>query len=191
MSGKNGHVFVFAAPSGSGKTTIIKNILSCFPDIVFSISATTRKKRENEIHGKDYFFLTEEEFKSKIERNEFIEWERFYDYYYGTLKSFVDETLGSCKSVLLDLDVKGAVSIKKLYPDAALIFIAPPSTEILGSRLRSRGTESEDDLAKRIERAKFEMTFKDKFDYIIVNDDLEKAIEQAKMLINEIKTGDK
>ncbi|HEX2985088.1 MAG TPA: guanylate kinase [Ignavibacteriales bacterium] len=189
MSGKNGNVFVFAAPSGSGKTTIIKNILNSFPDIVFSISATTRKKRENEVHGKDYFFLTEEEFKSKIERNEFIEWERFYDYYYGTLKSFVDETLGCCKSVLLDLDVKGAVSIKKLYPEAALIFIAPPSMEILETRLRSRGTDSPEDLAKRIERAKFEMTFKDKFDYIIVNDDLQKAVKQAETIIKEIKTG--
>jgi guanylate kinase len=190
LSGKkNGKVFVFAAPSGSGKTTIIKNILNSFPDIVFSISATTRKKRENEVHGKDYFFLTEEEFKTKIERNEFIEWERFYDYYYGTLKSFVDETLGRCKSVLLDLDVKGAVSIKKLYPEAALIFIAPPSMEILETRLRSRGTDSAADLAKRIERAKFEMTFKDKFDYIIVNDDLQKAVEQAKTIIKEIKTG--
>lgn len=189
MSGKEGKFFVFAAPSGSGKTTIIKNILSSFPDIVFSISATTRKKRENEVHGKDYFFLTEEEFKSKIERNEFIEWERFYDYYYGTLKSFVDETLGCCKSVLLDLDVKGAVSIKKLYPEAALIFIAPPSMEILEARLRSRGTDTPEDLAKRIERAKFEMTFKDKFDYIIVNDDLQKAVEQAKTIIKEIKTG--
>ncbi len=187
MGCKKGKIFVFSAPSGSGKTTVLKGALKHFPDIIFSVSATTRKKRENEVHGRDYFFLSEDEFKSKIERNEFIEWERFYDYYYGTLKSFVDEALESGKSVLLELDVKGAVNIKSIYPEAVLVFVAPPSLEVLEQRLRDRKTDTEDDLAKRIERAKFEMTFKDKYDYIIINDDLNKAVEEAKIILEKSK----
>ncbi len=183
---KQGEIIVVAAPSGSGKTTIVKRILNEFPEIIFSISATTRKKRDNETDGIEYFFITEDEFKQKINNDEFAEWERFYDYYYGTLKSFVDENVLANKIVLLELDVNGALSIKKNYPDAHLIYIVPPSKEELIKRLTGRNTESEEDLKKRIERAKMELSLKDKFDYFIHNDDLEKAVQESKSLIKKI-----
>ena len=186
MKTEQGEIIVIAAPSGSGKTTIVKRILNEFPEIIFSISATTRKKRDNEINGVEYFFITEEEFKKKIENNEFAEWERFYDYYYGTPKSFVDENVRSQKPVLLELDVNGALSIKKNYPNAHLIYIVPPSKEELTKRLTARNTESQEDLKKRIERAKMELSLKDKFDYLIPNEDLEKAVQEAKSLIKKI-----
>lgn len=180
-------LFVFSAPSGSGKTTIVRKLLREFNDLVFSISATTRKRRGVEVNGKDYFFISEDEFKQKIENNEFIEWEKFYDYYYGTLKSFVEEHLHNNKSVLLEVDVKGAVRIKKKYKNAVLIFIAPPSKEILKERLINRKTESDEDLQKRIERAEMELEYKDKFDYVVINNKLESAIEEVKAIIkNEI-----
>jgi guanylate kinase len=181
---KRGKLFVFAAPSGSGKTTIVKSVLNKYPGFIFSISATTRKKRECEIDGKDYYFLTEEDFKDKIEKDEFVEWECFYDYYYGTLKSFIDKNLENGHSVLFDVDVKGAVSIKHKYPDAVLFFVLPPSFDELKKRLINRNTENNEDLKKRIERAEMEMDFasKKEFDYKVVNDDLEKA----KILIEEI-----
>ncbi len=125
MANKNkGELIVFSAPSGAGKTTIVKEILREFPQIIFSISATTRPKRETEIDGIEYFFLTESDFKKKIENDEFIEWEKFYDYYYGTLKSFITANIEAGKAVLLELDVKGALTIKRLYPYAHLIYIS-------------------------------------------------------------------
>ncbi len=183
---ENGKIIVVAAPSGTGKTTIVKKILKEYPEIIFSISATTRKKRNNETDGIEYFFISEDEFKSKIKNNEFAEWERFYDYYYGTLKSFIDINTNENKTVLLELDVNGALAIKKNYHDAHLIFIVPPSKEELIKRLTARNTESEDDLKKRIERAKMELSIKDKFDYFVHNNDLEEAVQQAKILINKI-----
>ncbi len=183
---EQGEIIVVAAPSGSGKTTIVKRILNKFPEIIFSISATTRKKRDNETNGVEYFFITEEEFKRKIENNEFAEWERFYDYYYGTLKSFIDENIRSQNPVLLELDVNGALSIKKNYHNAHLIYIVPPSKEELIKRLTARNTESEEDLKKRIERAKMELSLKDEFDYLIPNEDLEKAVHDVKSLIKKI-----
>ncbi len=183
---EQGEIIVVAAPSGSGKTTIVKRILNKFPEIIFSISATTRKKRDNETNGVEYFFITEEEFKRKIENNEFAEWERFYDYYYGTLKSFIDENIRSQNPVLLELDVNGALSIKKNYHNAHLIYIVPPSKEELIKRLTARNTESEEDLKKRIERAKMELSLKHEFDYLIPNEDLEKAVHDVKSLIKKI-----
>ncbi len=183
---KHGEIIVVAAPSGTGKTTIVKRILNKFPEINFSISATTRKKRENETNGVEYFFISEQEFKEKIKNNEFAEWERFYDYYYGTLKSFIDNYILANKPILLELDVNGALSIKKNYPKAHLIYIVPPSKEELIKRLTARNTESEEDLKKRIERAKMELSLKDKFDYFVHNDDLEKAVREAKNLIKNI-----
>jgi len=177
-------LYVFAAPSGTGKTTIMKSVLKKFPQMIFSISATTRKKRNSEVDGRDYFFITEKEFEEKIKNDEFVEWERFYDYYYGTLKSFVDGNLEKGISVLFEVDVKGAVSIKHKFPKAVLIFIAPPSFEVLKTRLINRNTESPEDLKKRIERAEMEMEYsnRNEFDYKIINDDLEKA----KIKIEEI-----
>ncbi len=181
---------VFSAPSGAGKTTIVKYLLNEFPELVFSVSATTRKPRANEVNGREYFFITEEEFKKKIEQNQFVEWEKFYDYYYGTLREFVDKNLEEGKFVVLELDVKGAESIKNQYPDAVLIFISPPSIDALKERLKRRNTETEEDFEKRIARAEMEMRYKEKFDYVIVNDDLEKAKQTAKELIKKIIKGD-
>lgn len=180
-----GKLFVFSAPSGSGKTTIVRKLLREFDDLVFSISATTRKRRGNEVEGKDYFFISEEEFKRKIENEEFIEWEKFYGYYYGTLKSFVDKQLEQNKSVLLEVDVKGAVRIKKKYSNSVLIFIAPPSKEVLKQRLINRKTETAEDLQKRIERAEMELEYRDKFDYVVINENLDKAIEEVKKIIKK------
>jgi guanylate kinase len=180
---QEGKIFVFSAPSGAGKTTILKQVIKDYPNIVFSVSATTRKKRIDEVNGREYFFLTEEEFKQRIEDDEFIEWEKFYDYYYGTLKSFVNENLKKGKYVLLEVDVKGALNIKKIYPKSILVFISPPSFEELISRLKNRKTETEEDLKKRIERAQMELSLKDKFDFFVVNNHLETAISEVKRII--------
>lgn len=183
---KQGKIIAISSPSGGGKTSIIKRILKDFPEIVFSVSATTRPKRANEIDGVDYFFITEKEFEKKISNSEFIEWERFYDYYYGTLKSVVVNNISAGKSVLFEIDVKGALSLKKIYPESILIFINPPSFVELVKRLKERQTENEADLQKRIDRAKMELSFKSSFDYIFTNDELEKVYKKVKSLIKEI-----
>jgi guanylate kinase len=175
-------LFVFSAPSGSGKTTIVRNILKQFPDFVFSVSATTRKRRNVEKDGIDYYFISEDQFVNKIENNEFAEWEKFYDYYYGTLKKLVDDNISKGLTTVFEVDVKGALSIKRVYPFATLIFIAPPGIEELKERLIKRNTESDEDLKKRIERAEMELGFKDQFDYVVTNINL----EQAKIEVKEI-----
>ena len=185
MAKHQAKLFVFAAPSGSGKTTILKEVLSSHPEFVFSISATTRKRRSSEKEGVDYYFITEEEFKKKIDAGEFIEWEKFYDYYYGTLKSQIERNLENGLSTVLEVDVKGAVNIKKVFANSVLIFIAPPSIEELKKRLIKRNTETDGDLKKRIERAEMELSFKEKFDYVVSNIDLEKAKQEVKEIINK------
>lgn len=187
----NSKIIVISSPSGGGKTSIVKNILKNFPEIIFSVSATTRPKRKNEIDGVDYFFISEKEFLDKIEKDEFIEWERFYDYYYGTPKELIKKTLESNKSILLELDVKGALNVKKLYPESITIFIDVPSFEELVKRLQSRKTESETDLKKRIERAKMELSHKDKFDYIFINKDLNEVTNEVKNLLKKILNKEK
>ncbi len=177
-------LFVFSAPSGTGKTTIVKFLLNKIPNVVFSVSATTRKARKNEIDGKDYFFISEEEFLKKIEENAFLEWEKFYDYYYGTLKSFIDENISKGFNVFLEVDVKGAIEIKKKCPNAVTIFFAPPSLKELEYRLKKRNTDSPEDLIKRIERASLEMSYQDKFDYCVINDNLQKAQDEAYQIVN-------
>jgi len=183
---KKGIIFVITAPSGTGKTTIIRAILKILQNVVYSISATTREKRPNEQDGVDYFFIDESTFLQKIEANQFVEWEKVYDYYYGTPKSFVEKILSEGKSILLEVEVKGALSIKKVYPEAIMIYLLPPSLEELGKRLRERKTESESDFQKRIERAKMELSLKDKFDYFIVNNNLNTAILEVKELIENL-----
>ena len=186
MGNIKGQLIAITAPSGAGKTTIVREILKLYPEIIFSVSATTRARREKETDGVDYFFITEKEFKQKIEKNEFVEWEEFYDYYYGTLRSFIDDNISSGKNVLLEIEVKGALSIKKIYPDSHIIYIKPPSYEELVNRLKNRKTETEEDFLKRIGRAKMELSLKDEFDYIVVNEKLENAIKESLELVNRI-----
>jgi guanylate kinase len=186
LESKKGSIITFSAPSGTGKTTIVKKILNEFPEIGYSVSATTRKRRENEVDGVDYFFISEEEFKEKIQNNEFVEWELFYDYYYGSFRKVIENCINNGKSVILEVDVHGAVEIKRIYPDAILIYIAPPSLDELLIRLKNRQTENEEDLKKRIERAKMELSHKDKFDYYIINNDLNTAYYEIKILIEKI-----
>lgn len=181
-------VFVVSAPSGAGKTTIVRNVLSRIPEIEFSVSATTRERRSFEVDGVDYFFLSEEEFHTKIENEEFVEWETFYGYYYGTLKSYINSRLENGKSVLLEVDVKGALKIKQEYPEAIMVFILPPSIDELRRRLINRNTESDSDLQKRFERAKMEIEFQTYFEHRIVNDVLKNAKEKVYgILNNELK----
>lgn len=187
---KKGTIIVVSAPSGSGKTTIVKQLLAEFPELKFSISATTRAKRENETNGVEYFFISEEEFLEKIKRNEFVEWEKFYDYYYGTFKSVIEDTINSGQSVILEVDVKGALAIKNIYPDAVLIYIVPPSFDELVKRLKNRKTETPEDFRKRILRMEMELNERKKFDYFIENSVLEKAVEDAKSLIKKIIKGE-
>jgi len=176
-----GKLFVVSAPSGSGKTSIVKEILASDSGLEFSISACSRKPRINEIHAKDYYFLSVEEFKSKIGNNEFIEWEEVYPgNFYGTLKSEVDRIWEKGKHVIFDVDVVGGLNIKKQYPENCLaIFIKAPSVAELEKRLRGRLTDSEETIKKRIEKAEFELSFAPRFDTIIVNDDFEKAVKQT------------
>ena len=180
-----GKLVIFSAPSGAGKTTIVRALLKDIPNLRFSVSAASRPKRPNEIDGKDYYFIPVEEFRKKIENDEFLEWEEVYENnFYGTLKSEVDRIWDSGNHVIFDVDVVGGLNIKKYYGDRALaIFVMPPSVEELEKRLRNRSTESETDLKRRIEKARYEMTFASQFDEIIINDDLEKAVSGAKRLV--------
>jgi len=178
-------LYVFSAPSGSGKTTIVRDVLKNFSEFVFSVSATTRKRRNTEKEGVDYYFISEEEFKKKIDNGEFVEWEKFYDYYYGTIKSLVDGNLAKGLSTVFEVDVKGAISIKKVYKNSVLIFIAPPSIDVLKDRLIKRNTETDEDLKKRIERAEMELSFKDQFDYVVSNVNLEEAKKEVKKIIEK------
>lgn len=186
MEKQKGKIIAISAPSGTGKTTIIRRVLKDIPGLAFSVSATTRKPRENEVNGVHYFFIGEEEFRAKIEKNEFIEWEKFYDYYYGTFKSEVENAVNDGKSIILEVDVKGALSLKSIYPESVLIYIVPPSFEELVTRLKNRNTESEEDLQKRIDRAQMELGLKDRFDFTIENNDLETAVSEAESLVKKI-----
>ncbi len=186
-----GKAIIFSAPSGSGKTTIVKHLLQHNPDLGFSISASTRDKRgRKEEHGKDYYFLSPEEFKAKIDNDEFIEWEEVYEgNYYGTLKAEIQRIWDEGKNVIFDVDVKGGLALKKYFGENALaIFVKVPSLEILKDRLRNRGTESHASLSQRVFKANFEMSFQDKFDVVLVNEDLEKSLTEAQRLYDEFKS---
>ncbi len=180
-------LYVIAAPSGAGKTTIVREILERNPDFVFSVSATTRQKRDNETDGKDYFFFTKEEFKNKIENNDLVEYESIFNgNYYGTLRSFIEDNLLQKKNVIFDIDVNGALNIKKLYgKKAVLIFILPPDSRTLKERLKKRATESPDQINERIKRVDLEIGKKNDFDYIVVNENLEKAVSEVQNIINK------
>jgi guanylate kinase len=186
-----GKAIIFSAPSGSGKTTIVRHLLHHNPDLGFSISASTRDKRgRKEQHGKDYYFLSPEEFKKKIDNDEFIEWEEVYEgNYYGTLKSEIQRIWDSSKNVIFDVDVKGGLALKKYFGEKALaIFVKVPSLQILEQRLRDRGTESHASLSQRVFKANFEMSFQDKFDVVLVNEDLEQSLAKAQQLYDAFKS---
>jgi len=185
---KKGKAIIFSAPSGSGKTTIVKHLLETNPKLGFSISACTRDKRgRNEENGKDYYFLTPEEFKTKIDNDEFVEWEEVYaGNFYGTLKSEIERIWAEGRHVIFDVDVKGGLHLKEYFGDRGLaVFVKVPSLDDLKSRLTDRKTESESSLSQRIFKAKFEMTFEDKFDVTLVNADLEESLKKAEKLVND------
>ncbi len=182
---KKGKLFVLSAPSGGGKSTIVRRLLKEMENMEYSISVTTRPKRKGEINGKDYYFVSEREFKKMIENNEFLEYAVVHNHYYGTKKSIIEEKLKAGKSILLDIDVQGAINIKKLMPDAVLIFIDIPSLKELEKRLRNRGTDSEEVIKLRLENAKKELEYKNKYDYVVMNDNLEKCINEIKAIIKK------
>lgn len=184
MSGK---MIIFSAPSGAGKTTIVRHLLSKFNRFEFSISATSRAPRGSEKHGHDYFFLSAEEFKKRIKDDEFVEWQEVYtDNFYGTLKSELDRIWAKDNVVVFDVDVVGGVNLKKMFPDCSLsIFIMPPSVSELRNRLVERGTDSPEAIERRVAKAKEELSYASKFDFVLVNDDLEAAKEAAHRKIAE------
>jgi len=181
MSSFQNKIIVITAPSGAGKTSITRYLLGKYPQLAFSISAATRSKRAYETEGVDYYFLTADDFKQKIQQNEFAEWEMVYEgKYYGTLKEELQRIWTKHQCPLLDIDVKGAIHVQQQYPDTSLtIFIEPPSVAELKRRLESRGTETEESLQARVNKASYEISFKHHFNEIIVNDDLTKACAEA------------
>jgi guanylate kinase len=186
MPGSNHKIIILTAPSGAGKTSITHHLLKTFPDkLGFSISATTREPRPFENDGVDYYFISPEAFQSKIQRNEFVEWEMVYEgKFYGTLISELDRIWGMNKVPVLDIDVKGAIHVKSQFPEKVFsIFVLPPSIEELQKRLRSRGTESEASLLARINKATYELSFSHHFSKVIINDDLGAACREAEAAI--------
>jgi guanylate kinase len=182
-----GKLIIFSAPSGAGKTTIVRHLLDKNLNLEFSVSATSRAPRYNETHGKDYYFLSTEEFKKKITKGEFLEWEEVYDRtYYGTLKSEVDRIRDIGKNVIFDVDVEGGLNIKKFYGNEAYaIFVQPPSVDELRIRLQNRSTETEEKIQMRIAKAEHELGFAKQFDVLITNNDLQQACRKAEELIRE------
>ncbi|MFN8250587.1 MAG: guanylate kinase [Ferruginibacter sp.] len=178
-------LIIITAPSGAGKTSITKHLMQRFPQLAFSVSAATRQPRGNEQNGVDYHFMSEEDFKQKIQQNEFVEWEMVYEgKYYGTLKEELQRIWNMDKIPVLDIDVKGAIHVQQQFPQTALsIFIEPPSVAELKKRLQSRGTETAESLAARVNKASYELSFKEHFNKVIVNDDLEKACIEAEVII--------
>lgn len=178
-------VVIFSAPSGSGKTTLVKHCLEVFPSLEFSISATTREPRGSEGHGKDYYFFSPEEFRQKISEDAFVEYEEVYDNkFYGTLKSEIERIWGSQKVVIFDVDVVGGLNLKKILGEKAMsVFIAPPSVDELEKRLINRDTDSEEVIKTRVNKAQEELEYKNQFDEVLVNDDLDKAKQEIEKLV--------
>jgi guanylate kinase len=183
---KRGKLIVISAPSGSGKTTIARAIMQKYPGMLFSVSATTRPPRAGEVEGRDYFFLSKEEFQRRVATGDLVEWEEIYGNFYGTLKSEVDRALRQGTIMLFDVDVKGALSIKKTYPDdSVLIFIKPPSFEALQERLLNRKTEDDTTIRRRLDRVPMELEKGSQFDWQVVNDDLKIAVAKVDEIIRE------
>jgi guanylate kinase len=188
MELKKGKAIIFSAPSGAGKTTIVRHLLS-IPSLrlSFSVSATSRPKRGKEEDGKDYYFLSASDFQARVKNGDFLEWEEVYtDQYYGTLKSEIERIWQSGYNVIFDVDVVGGLNLKKIFGENALaIFVQPPSIEVLNFRLRNRSTETPEKIAMRIEKAAHEMQFAPQFDFILINDKLEEALQQAEAKVSE------
>ncbi len=188
-----GKIIAFSAPSGAGKTTIVQRLLARIPELSFSISACTRDKRgRTEANGKDYYFISVQEFQEKIRHDSFVEWEEVYEgAFYGTLKSEVERIWENGHHAVLDVDVKGGVSIKEFYKDRALaVFVKPPSLEVLEQRLRKRATDSDASISARLYKANFELNFEDRFDVVITNDDLDRAVDEAEKIVRAFITGE-
>lgn len=187
MAAHQNKIIVITAPSGSGKTSITRHLMSVFPQLAFSVSAATRPPRGNEKHGVDYYFISIDNFKEKIQRNEFVEWEMVYEgKYYGTLKNELDRIWKKNEVPILDIDVKGAIHVQQQYPQQTLsIFIQPPSVDELKKRLEGRGTETKESLAARVNKASYEISFKDHFNKVIINDDLTRACKEAEEVVGK------
>ena len=181
---KRGILLVLSGPSGTGKGTVCAMVRDHLGDSVcYSISATTRQPRPGEVHGREYFFFSKEEFTALREQDGFLEWAQVYDNFYGTPRKFVEEVLDSGKDCILEIDPQGALQVRNATDEAVLVFIAPPSLEELRSRLTGRGTESEEEVEKRLGCAAAELAYRDKYDYIIVNDDVEKAAMKMEAIL--------
>lgn len=176
MKNKRGLLLVVSGPSGAGKGTVCAEILKNHPEFFLSVSATTRNPRPGEIDGESYYFITKEEFKKRIEENEFIEWAEFCGNFYGTPKSSVEELLSSGKDVILEIEVQGGLKVKEAFPEAVLFFVLPPSPEELKKRLIGRGTETEEVIKSRLNQALWELSQSPKYNYILLNDDVDKAV---------------
>lgn len=184
---QQGKLIIFSAPSGAGKTTIVHHLLAQIPQLAFSVSATTRAKRGQEIDGQDYYFISKEEFLHRIAKKEFVEFEEVYaDNFYGTLRSEIERLWQSGKQVIFDIDVEGGLHLKRKFgQDALAVFVQPPSLEVLIERLTGRATDSDEKLAERIEKAGKELTYADKFDVILHNNDLQVACKEAEQLVRD------
>ena len=176
-------LFVITGPSGVGKATVLSRLLKNIDNVYVSISATTRKPRQGEVNEKDYFFMEREEFEKLIKEGKFLEYAEYVGNYYGTPAGSVNEMLKNGKDVILEIEVQGALKVKEKCPDANMVFIIPPSFSALEFRLRSRGTESDDVIAKRLEKARSEYLMVDKYDYIVINDDIDKAADEIRAII--------
>lgn len=178
-----GLLILLSGPSGTGKGTVCKALLKKHEDIALSISCTTRTPRKGETHGVSYHFITHDKFDEMIENNAFLEYAQVFDNYYGTPKSYVREQLDAGKDVLLEIDVQGALQAKNAFPEGVYVFLVPPSMEELENRIRSRGTETEQQITKRLGKAKAEMKLIDRYDYVIVNDEVEKVIDSVEHIL--------
>ena len=181
-------MIVVSAPSGSGKTTLCRNIVSSRPDTVYSISATTRPARKGEKNGRDYLFLSRDEFEEKKQRDEFLEWANVFGEYYGTICQLVENTRNEGKDIVLNIDIQGASQVKKRCPEAVLIFILPPSIGILEQRLRNRKSDTEDEILKRLQLAKTEISKIDNYDYVVVNKDIKGSVDKLLAIITAEKS---
>lgn len=186
-----GTLYVFTGPAGTGKGTVLSSLMAQDDRLFYSISATTRKPRPGETDGVQYYFLTKEDFERKIAEGAFLEHARYVENYYGTLEAPVNEKLAAGYDVVLEIEVQGAMQVHKKRPDAVLVFIAPPSFEELESRLRGRGTESEQVICERLETARGELAQQDKFDYVVVNDTVERAVGEIRGILEARRVSDR